>query len=53
MATLSVVPITTPPAETLFVIEEALTALLDTAERTGDFRSTMARLATLYEDGFR
>jgi type II secretory pathway component PulF len=28
-------------------------ALLATAERTGDFRSTMARLATLYEDGFR
>ena len=28
-------------------------ALLATAEQTGDFRSTMARLATLYEDGFR
>jgi type II secretory pathway component PulF len=28
-------------------------ASLATAERTGDFRSTMAKLATLYENGFR
>jgi type II secretory pathway component PulF len=28
-------------------------AVLATAERTGDFRTTMGRLAELYEDGFR
>ena len=28
-------------------------AVLGTAERTGDYRTTMTRLAALYEDGFR
>jgi type II secretory pathway component PulF len=28
-------------------------AVLATAERTGDFRTTLTRLAALYEDGFR
>jgi type II secretory pathway component PulF len=45
-----------PIAETLAAcphMSPDFLAVLATAERTGDFRTTMTRLADLYEDGFR